>query len=100
MYESYLEVDPDRPATSDRSGDVHDGERGDKAAFFILWAGLLMFLLLWAWITIKSCYDLSHQEAPVNNGTAEEVHILSRKERKARLIKYFEDGRHHMVRQV
>jgi len=78
------------------------GDGGNQAAFLILWGGLFIFLLLWAWVAVKSCYEMSQRGSatvtPTLTGPCK--HDLTRKERKERLIHYFESEKRHMVCQT
>jgi len=97
----------DRPPQSmSVDGDV-PGEKLEQAAFFVLWGGVFLFLLLWLWMGLKSFIqstlpDPGRRQYP-NNDTPPNVVVIgdvvpkmSRSQRRQRLVKYFDNGKQEM----
>jgi len=88
----------DRQSMSDGDGHV-PGERAEAAAFFILWGGVFLFILVWIWLGLKSFIQstLPDPGRQYQNNTPnvvdDVVPKLSRSQRRQRLVKYFDNGK-------
>lgn len=77
--------------------DYEAGNGEHYAVFYLVWVGLLLFLLFWAWGAIKSGYW--QRRPPVSTAPAEGgvVNELTKKQRKQRLVDHFESGQNKLV---
>lgn len=102
MEDNNLLVHHNNNASSTGDGRV-PGQGLQEAAFFVLWGGVFLFLLIWLWMGLKSFVQATlpdprrqHSDQHASNSEGH-VQKLSRSERRQRLVKYFENGKHEMV---
>lgn len=82
--------------------DYQVGEGGHGVGFYFLWIGLFLFLMFWALGALRSCAWRQEMPVGISSGAAtdEQGRELSKKERKQRLVAYFESGKNKVVRAI
>lgn len=77
------------------------GQGAQKTAFFVLWSGVFLLLLLWMWMGLKAFIQATlpdpgrHEDHEATNAEVG-LHKMTKNQRRQRLVNYFQNGKHEV----